>query len=196
MKIAFAIAAAAIATTAIPAGAVTVVNATSVRITNAIPTWLQVAEVQALSFGAVNVAAASNGATAAGSAEYQNNGFATPNKAIDVNTGGNYYTDFIYHSGTTAGSQFLTVTFAAPTTLSSLTVFGRTDCCNERDRYNYEIFGANGILLASGALSGVGGPGTVMFDAVPEPESWIMLIAGMGLVGATMRRRRTASVAA
>ncbi len=28
--------------------------------------------------------------------------------------------------------------------------------------------------------------------AVPEPASWAMLIAGFGLVGATMRRRRTA----
>lgn len=28
---------------------------------------------------------------------------------------------------------------------------------------------------------------------VPEPQSWAMLIAGFGLVGATMRRRRTAA---
>ncbi len=32
--------------------------------------------------------------------------------------------------------------------------------------------------------------------AVPEPASWAMLIAGFGLVGATLRRRRMASVAA
>jgi hypothetical protein len=32
--------------------------------------------------------------------------------------------------------------------------------------------------------------------AVPEPSSWAMLIAGFGLVGATARRRRSASVAA
>ena len=31
--------------------------------------------------------------------------------------------------------------------------------------------------------------------AVPEPQSWAMLIAGFGLVGATMRRRRTAIAA-
>lgn len=31
--------------------------------------------------------------------------------------------------------------------------------------------------------------------AVPEPDSWVMLIAGFGLVGATMRRRRTATAA-
>jgi hypothetical protein len=34
-------------------------------------------------------------------------------------------------------------------------------------------------------LSGGGGPG-----GVPEPATWAMLIAGFGLVGATLRRRR------
>ncbi len=32
---------------------------------------------------------------------------------------------------------------------------------------------------------------TVGIGAVPEPQSWAMLIAGFGLVGATMRRRRS-----
>jgi hypothetical protein len=32
---------------------------------------------------------------------------------------------------------------------------------------------------------------TVGVGAVPEPQSWAMLIAGFGLVGATMRRRRS-----
>ncbi len=31
---------------------------------------------------------------------------------------------------------------------------------------------------------------TIAADAVPEPESWALLIAGFGLVGATARRRR------
>ena len=33
-------------------------------------------------------------------------------------------------------------------------------------------------------------------NAVPEPASWAMLIAGFGLTGAAMRRRRTSAVAA
>jgi hypothetical protein len=32
--------------------------------------------------------------------------------------------------------------------------------------------------------------------AVPEPASWVMLIAGFGLTGAAMRRRRSTVVAA
>ena len=31
--------------------------------------------------------------------------------------------------------------------------------------------------------------------AVPEPDSWVMLIVGFGLMGATMRRRRAVAAA-
>ena len=34
------------------------------------------------------------------------------------------------------------------------------------------------------------GAGTFTFGAVPEPATWMMMIAGFGLVGATLRRRR------
>lgn len=37
---------------------------------------------------------------------------------------------------------------------------------------------------------------TVGVAAVPEPQSWAMMIAGFGLVGAAMRRRQSATVAA
>ena len=37
--------------------------------------------------------------------------------------------------------------------------------------------------------------GTLTIAAVPEPTSWAMLIAGFGLTGAAMRRRRTALAA-
>ncbi len=45
-------------------------------------------------------------------------------------------------------------------------------------------------------LSFTSGSGVFLAGGVPEPTSWAMLIAGFGLVGATMRRRRLASVAA
>lgn len=62
-----------------------------------------------------------------------------------------------------------------------------------------EVFYNNnnaGINTGNGGLTG--GPGrldlvgTVTFDAavVPEPSSWVMLIAGFGLIGAASRRRR------
>ena len=40
-----------------------------------------------------------------------------------------------------------------------------------------------------------GGAFTANVSAVPEPASWAMLIAGFGLTGAALRRRRMAAVA-
>jgi hypothetical protein len=54
-----------------------------------------------------------------------------------------------------------------------------------------------------GGIGGLNGdPGTVKGDfkllsnAVPEPATWAMMITGFGLVGATLRRRRSVGVAA
>ena len=61
-------------------------------------------------------------------------------------------------------------------------------------------FGANGTYqtivfgedqAATLTVSGIGGGG----GAVPEPASWAMLIAGFGLTGAAMRRRRQQAIA-
>ena len=58
------------------------------------------------------------------------------------------------------------------------------------DQFHGVRFGGNYMLLAATADGGaVGG-------AVPEPASWAMLIAGFGLTGAAMRRRRSTAVAA
>lgn len=44
------------------------------------------------------------------------------------------------------------------------------------------------------ALSGdVGNPGRFLLAPVPEPETYALLLAGLGLVGALARRRRTAA---
>lgn len=58
--------------------------------------------------------------------------------------------------------------------------------------------GSNGVLnsfraSAGGQFSSDPAP---LINAVPEPGTWAMLIAGFGLVGATARRRRTTTVAA
>ena len=55
----------------------------------------------------------------------------------------------------------------------------------------------NGRALNSGA--GIGqfvSANLFQRTAVPEPSSWVMLIAGFGLVGAAMRRRQAAAIAA
>ncbi len=178
----------------VPAAAVVVTGATKIEVTNAFPDYLQVAELQAFNFGAFNVAASANGGVASGSSVYA--GFSTPDKAIDGNTGGDYYTDTIFHSAGGGSGEFLDVTFAAAN-LSSLSIFGRTDCCGARDLYNVTIFNAAGATLYSGQIDARNQTGTVTFDAavVPEPASWAMMVAGFGLVGFAARRR-SAAVAA
>lgn len=191
------VAAAAALLASTSASAVTVVGATYLKVTNAFGTFLQVAEVQANSFGSVNVAAAVNGGTASAPDSYD--AFSTADKAIDGNAGGGYYTDTIYHSLGTGASAELTVNFAAPTTLQSLTLYGRTDCCSDRDVFTVSIFNASNTLLYSGTIDARGAPGTVTFDAVagvPEPATWGLLIAGFAMTGLAARRRAKVSVTA
>ena len=179
-----------------PANAVSIVGATSIQITNTTD-YLQVAEVVARNLANVNVSAASAGATASANDVYDPN-MSTADKAIDGNTGGNYSTDTIYH-GQAAGSSTLTITLAGPSSLSSLTIFGRTDCCQQRDLYNVSIFGTGGSLLFSGQFDSRYTPGTLTFDAaapVPEPATWSLLIAGFAMVGFAVRRRTRNSVPA
>lgn len=59
--------------------------------------------------------------------------------------------------------------------------------------------GAGGTFTSSGSLSFLNGQpqasqtfsGVLDLPAVPEPQSWALLITGFGLAGATMRRRAT-----
>jgi hypothetical protein len=190
LKTSIATAAAATALFAASAPADAAVFVTSITIQNSQGNWLQVAEVQAFS-GATNVALATNGGSAAATSVYAA-GVSTAAKAIDGNTGGNYYTDTIYHGGAGNGTDVLTISFAGAN-LTSFSVFGRTDCCNERDTYTYTLFnGAN--VVGQGALDARSGPATVALGPVPEPATWAMMLAGFGLVGFGLRRRAKQTV--
>ncbi|WP_185965043.1 PEPxxWA-CTERM sorting domain-containing protein [Glacieibacterium frigidum] len=177
-----------------PAAAVTVTGAKTIRITNLVPTWLQVGEVQAIeAVTGTNVALTSNGGTATGSGNYDTT--STPDKAIDGLAPVSY--PLIYHSDSAAAEEFLLITLAAPTSLSSLTVFGRADF-GSRDLFGITIFDSLGATLFSGQLDNralAGGGNTLTFDVappvggVPEPASWALMIGGFGLVGGAMRRR-------
>jgi choice-of-anchor C domain-containing protein len=65
--------------------------------------------------------------------------------------------------------------------------------------YSFRAFDTTSTLTFAGATYTPYGPAldNVSITAVPEPNTWAMLIVGMGLVGGTVRmRRRTAIVAA
>jgi hypothetical protein len=51
---------------------------------------------------------------------------------------------------------------------------------------------ANGATAASGNDFAIDNLVLSMTSAVPEPATWAMMIAGMGMVGASLRRRRSA----
>ena len=68
---------------------------------------------------------------------------------------------------------------------------------------NKEYFGFSGANITSVRLTAATSGDWVFIDnltsvggAVPEPASWAMLIAGFGVVGASMRRRRANVVTA
>ena len=162
---------------------------TSIKITSAVPTWLQVSEVIATQFGTgADVALATAGATATASSNY--GGSDSPSYAID-GVGPSAYPS-IYHSGSPNAGEYLLVTLAHAFDLSGLTIDGRTDCCSERDHYAYQLFdGAS--LVGSGQIDGSGAThsGSASFPAaVPEPASWAMMVGGFGLLGGALRRKK------
>jgi len=67
--------------------------------------------------------------------------------------------------------------------------------------YAPNVSATNGLIIQHGPGSENRGLDNIVFTvkdsvampAVPEPASWAMMIAGFGLVGAAMRRRRHAS---
>jgi hypothetical protein len=59
----------------------------------------------------------------------------------------------------------------------------------EKFGIRWQTLDAPAFNIEGGSGIGLGG-GTPPIDAVPEPATWAMLIAGFGLVGASMRRRR------
>lgn len=79
---------------------------------------------------------------------------------------------------------------------------GSRDSFDIRDNDAFVIDGRNfySVNLATGGLTFAGQTNDSLFglaiSAAPEPSTWAMLIGGFGLVGAAMRRRRSALVPA
>jgi hypothetical protein len=174
------------------------VGAKSIYVTSAFPDYLQVAEVVAIQQGTgTDVALSSNGGTATAASNYGGSG--GPGAAIDgVYPSSFYDPGSIYHSAGSGAGEYLDVVLAASDTLSSLTIYGRTDCCSQRDKYNVTIFNAAGHSIFSGVVDGslANGQGTtVTFGGVPEPASWALMLVGFGGLGFVARSRRKMALA-
>jgi hypothetical protein len=68
-------------------------------------------------------------------------------------------------------------------------IFSQAQSAINLDRFVVRYQSINTIGGVSDG-SGVGVVGENLFDPVPEPANWAMLIAGFGLIGAVARRRR------
>jgi hypothetical protein len=159
--------------------------------------WHQLAEVLAFETGSgINVAAQSAG----GVATATSSGFSTnPTQANDANTNGAYggATGSLWHSGVdpaggpaVAVGQTWTVTFANPVSLDSVQVFGRTDCCQDRDS-NLQLIlrDAGGVQLFSQQF-GIPDDDQEVTIAVPEPAGLgILSAAAVGLLARRSRRK-------
>jgi hypothetical protein len=194
LKVAGPLAGLALAALAVPAAHG---QATRLRVTQADSAiaadqrFLQLAEVQALS-GLTNVALSSAGATAGASSS----GFDTiPSMANDGNTNGAYggATGSLWHSGAAAVGEFWEVTFASPTTIDTINLFGRSDCCQDRDNnLTVQLFDAGGTAIFTQTnvnLQPDAGQGVATI-AVPEPS--VLALGGVVLFGLGLRRRRRA----
>lgn len=168
-------------------------NRVTVTGTTAGITALHLSEVQVFEQGtATNVAASAAGATATASST----GWGTdPSWAIDGNTDGAFGSNSIWHdqdgqAGDPLNTDVFTVTFAEAKTIDLFQIWGRSDCCTERDDSLLVQF-YNGDALVGQNASGItvgSDTGRVSITAIPEPSTIVML-AGAALVGLLRRRK-------
>lgn len=89
-------------------------------------------------------------------------------------------------------NHVFSASYAGDARVPAGTYIGFEDMTNGGD-FNYfdESFVFSNVASRTVRAPGIGGAGDI-----PEPASWALLIAGFGLTGAAMRRRRMSSLAA
>ena len=108
--------------------------------------YLQISEVVATSSQTnQDIALASAGAQVSGSSSWPHS---NAHYTID-GIGPSRYPKIFHPASGDTRSAFLSILLASPSELESITLFGRTDCCSNRDIYNIKLYDKKGKQLFS-----------------------------------------------
>jgi hypothetical protein len=85
----------------------------------------------------------------------------------------------------TAGTLQAKVTFGASDSVNPLQTFDNAAGLNNTAISQFSVVGVNGAFVAANDINQIGSPG-----AIPEPQTFAMMLAGFALLGALIRKRR------
>lgn len=80
-------------------------------------------------------------------------------------------------------SQYLSFAKTLATGNHTLTIYGLEWCCSGPQQAQFKAAGSNAFV----SFSNTDG---LVVTAVPEPESYALMLAGLGLMGTMVRRRK------
>ena len=81
------------------------------------------------------------------------------------------------------------VVFGASDAVAPLQTFDNAAGLNNTTISQLSVVGTNGAFVALNNVNEIGSPGRIAAP-VPEPETYAMLLAGLGVMGAAVRRRK------
>ncbi|MGP1716164.1 MAG: lamin tail domain-containing protein [Methylophilus sp.] len=106
--------------------------------------------------------------------------------AIGLSTGGDAVNIF-----NASGALQAKVTFGASDSTVPFQTFDNAAGLNNATISQLSVVGVNGAFKAANSPNEIGSPGSIATAAVPEPESYAMLLAGIAAIGAIRRKRQS-----
>jgi hypothetical protein len=92
--------------------------------------------------------------------------------------------DMWWNNNYSTSSQYFNVQQKLASGNHTLTIYGIENCCSGNQQFQFKAPGSTSYKSFSST------DGLVAVSAVPEPEAYAMLLAGLGLMGTIARRRK------